>query len=173
MVCVSRGLQSPLTYLPDINYIHSGSVEVPFSHLPDYSDVSHMVITETVTAMELFNRFANEIRDMDHLDEIVNGRETGYCACNNRDPVHRGTFDSFKVQLKYFEVKSVDYIGVAKSKSKKGLLRLQKKLTEQNTSGVKTHTASGGLLIQKIVMVSKGLVSPIVRKGKKVFRVSL
>ena len=54
------------------------------------------------------------------IDLMLNEKECGYCARNGREAVDMKTWGSFKMNVIYFEVKTVDWIGVAnKTKSKK------------------------------------------------------
>lgn len=141
-VSCHRSLQSPITGLPDIEYEHPGNIEVPDSQLKDFSDNTHRIINKVVTPLELFGLFGDEIKNQAHLEEIVLGKETGYCDCNKLTGVNKGNFDTFKMTLKYIEVRSVDWIGVAKSKHKKGYTTLtedeskvDEKIWAQNTYG--------------------------------------
>lgn len=119
-VSVHRAFASSMTGLPDIEYIYPGDIETPMSRLPDYSDNTHRIWNKSATVMELFNYFGNEICDEDRLAEIINGKVTGYCACNKQGNVDAKNWGTFKVYLKYIEVKSVDWVGVmAKKKSKR------------------------------------------------------
>ncbi len=113
-VSVHEAYQNDLTGLPDADYVFPGEMEVPFSRLPDFSDNSHRIRNASLTVLQLFDRFGSEIGSEEDLNFIINASKTdgGYCACNGIDPVPSGNFDFFKVQLKYVEVKTVDWIGV-------------------------------------------------------------
>ncbi len=140
-VSVHRAFESAITGLPDIEYRFPGEIYTPFSALPDLSDRTHTFDYRSLSVMELFNNFGNEIKSKEQLQELIIGAGTGYCACNNMNNVDAKNFDTFKVNLIYCEIKSVDYIGVASNpKSKKGYSYLsgdpdqsQKRLWGQNT----------------------------------------
>lgn len=120
-VSSNKSFGSTITGLPDIKYSYPGNLSVPYSDLPDYSDRTHEYEEEMVTPIDLFNRFGDEIGSKKQLEELVNGVDTGYCACNNRKPIDKGNFDTFKMNLVTFAVKTVDYVGVSSNpKSKKG-----------------------------------------------------
>lgn len=109
-----------MTGLPDINYEFPGNVRVPFSNLPDYSDNTHRIIDESLTILDLFNRFSNEICDEGTLEDIIHGKGTGYCDCNGLrgENVKKNLWGEYKIQLKYIEVKSIDWVGVGVHKGK-------------------------------------------------------
>ena len=134
-VSVNGTMQSAITGLPDINYVYPGNVFVPYSDLPDYSDRTHDYECKKVTPMELFNLFGNEIGSQDQLDNIVNAPETGYCACNGmKGRQDRGVFDSFKMDLIQFEIRTVDWVGVMSNpKSKKGFTSLMSDIPDDKT----------------------------------------
>lgn len=117
-VSVNRGFESSITKLPDVEYIYPGEVRVPFSQLHDYSDNTHRFIERSITPMELFNNFGNEICDEEMLKDIVSGNEYGYCSCNKIANVFEGNFNTFKMGLVYCEIKSVDSIGIMKPNKK-------------------------------------------------------
>lgn len=148
-VSVNRGFSGAITGLPDLEYVYPGDVRTPISRLPDYSDNTHRIIDQQCTVMELFNYFGDEICDLDKLNEIMNNtdktKHTGYCYCsgNGGRAVGEKNWGTFKVQLKYIEVKSVDWIGVVeKEKSKRGVKyftndekKCTRKIWAQNTYG--------------------------------------
>lgn len=146
-VSVHAAFPSAMTGLPDMEYIYPGSIETPASRLPDYSDNTHRIWNREMTVMEMFNLFGNEICDEQALEEIINGTKSsgGYCACNNGTPlrVEHQNWGTFKVSMKYIEVKSIDWVGVAeKPKSKRGTKfftddekKCTKKIWAQNTYG--------------------------------------
>jgi hypothetical protein len=149
-VSVARSYESSITGLPELDYVESGTLMSPPSKLPDYGDNTHRFIDVWMTVMEMFNYFGSEICDEEHLNEIINGKGDvkGYCACNKglESYVDKKMWDTFKVNLKYFEVKSVDWVGVMpKPRSKRGVITLtaepedEKKCTDklwgQNTYG--------------------------------------
>lgn len=123
-VSCNRAYQSDITGFPECDYVHPSEVEVPFSLLPDYSDRTHEIETKVVSALDLMNYFGSEIKNKEELEEIINGKETGYCDCNGMRRVHYNDFKTMRVTLKRISVRTVDYIGVAKSKSKKGYTTL-------------------------------------------------
>lgn len=104
---------SSITSLPDYKYTHPGAMETPYSELPDYGDNTHRFQRERVTVMELFNYFGDEICNEETLANIINAKEVGYCACNGLGIQNEKNFSSFKVDLVYCEIKSVDYVGIA------------------------------------------------------------
>lgn len=119
-VSVNTGYESSITGLPDLQYCYPGNVFVPYSDLPDYGDRTHEYEEEFFTPMGLFNRFGDGIGSLEQLEEIINGNN-GYCACNGRKPVERNNFDTFKVMVVSFAVRTVDWVGVMSNpKSKKG-----------------------------------------------------
>lgn len=119
-VSVNTGYESSITGLPDLQYCYPGNVFVPYSDLPDYGDRTHEYEEEFVTPMDLFNRFGDEIGSQEQLEELVNGNQ-GYCACNERKPIEKANFGSFKMNLVSFAVRTVDWVGVMSNpKSKKG-----------------------------------------------------
>lgn len=107
--------KSSITGLNDIEYIYPGDIDGPPSGLPDFSDQTHRIISKRITVLELFNKFGDEIKDKKTLETIING-DAGYCKMNEREPVDQGVWDTFRVNIKYFEVKTVDWIGVASKK---------------------------------------------------------
>lgn len=120
-VSCHRPFTSAITGLPDIEYQYPGDVETPWSELPDYSDNTHRIINKAPTVLELFNMFGDEICDEEQLEKIINEEKTGYCACNNHPVQHKNNWSTFRLRLKYIEIKSVDWIGVAGNpKSKRG-----------------------------------------------------
>lgn len=142
-VSCHRAFQSPITGLPDIEYIHPSEIRVPHSLYDDFRDVSHIIRDMRVTPNELFNYFGGEIKDKEHLYDIVNNKQSGYCFCNNgRTAIDKASFDTYKMNLIYIEVRSVDYIGVAKTKHKKSYTtltlddsKIERKIWAQNTYG--------------------------------------
>ena len=119
-ISVNEAFQNDMTGLPDAGYVYPGEMEVPYSRLPDYSDNSHRIRYASLTPLQLFDRFGSEIGSKEDLEFIINASKTegGYCACNNLDKVPYSNFDTFKVYLKYVEVKTVDWIGVKKVNKK-------------------------------------------------------
>lgn len=116
-VSVHECFESAMTGLPDARYVYPGNVFCPYSDLPDYSDRSHDYEPISMTPMELFNFFGNEICNEDELERVVIGGgggddAYGYCACNNMRGVNNKNWDNLKIQLLKFEVKSVDWVGV-------------------------------------------------------------
>lgn len=121
-VSVHEAYQNDMTGLPDADYVYPGEIEVPFSRMPDFSDNSHRIRYASLTPLQLFDRFSSEIGNEDDLYAIINASKTegGYCACNGMQPnsVPYSNFDTFKCQLKYIEVKTVDWIGIKKVNKK-------------------------------------------------------
>lgn len=134
-VSTNRSYQNALTGFPDIEYIHPSSVECAHSFLSDYSDVPAIFHPMVCTPIQLFNYFKDEIGDETNLENIITGKVTGYCACNNLSNYSYGNFDSAKICLKYVEVKSPDWVGLSDpKKSKKGYQYLttdEKEATEK------------------------------------------
>lgn len=118
-VSVVRDYASSITGLPDLDYIYPGDMYGPSSDLPDKSDQTHRYIDKDMTVMEMFHYFSDEICDKNTLDEMIRGKEFGYCACNHVSVVDTANFDTYKVNLKYFEVKSVDSVSVKSSSNGK------------------------------------------------------
>lgn len=121
-ISAPRGYVSSMTGLPDVEYLHPSRVSTPFSELPDFSDNTHRIIDYSMTVLEMFNHFSNEICDEETLYEMINGKGvngqgTGYCSCGQNGSttsLDRKSFNTFRVNLKYIEVKSVDWVGVKK-----------------------------------------------------------
>lgn len=120
-VSVNSGFTSSMTGLPTVEYVYPGDVYTPQSRLPDYSDVEVQVEDKQVTVLQMFNYFSDEICDLDKLEEIINGKKTGYCDCNKRSYVDQKNWGSFKINLKLIEVKSVDWVGVKTDKNNSGV----------------------------------------------------
>lgn len=118
-VSVCRDYNSSMTGLPDLDYEYPGDVWGPDSNLPDKSDQTHRYINKEMTVLEMFNYFSDEICDEATLDEMIRGKEFGYCACNHTSVVDTANFDTYKVNLKYFEVKSVDSVAIKSSSNGK------------------------------------------------------
>lgn len=146
-VACPRSFTSSMTGLPDLEYIHPAEMFTPLSNLPDFSDNTHRIQNVWMTVMEMLNYFSDEICDEQTLEEIINGKDNGggYCSCNKGGPasVNQKSWGTFKVNFKYFEVKSVDSVGVKTSKkSKRGTTTLDatgtdcdSKIWGQNTYG--------------------------------------
>ncbi len=145
-VSVCRGYESAMTGLPDVDYIYPATISAPESDLPDCNDHTHRIQEIWMTVMEMFNFFSNEICDEETLDEIINGKGKSYCGCGKNTDVSSVSpknWSTFRVNFKYVEVKSVDWVGVKqKSRSKRGVYGFttdEKECTEkiwgQNTYG--------------------------------------
>lgn len=117
-VSSDRSYLSATTGLPNVEYIYPGRVCGPFSQLPDHSDQTHRIIDYYPTPFELFNLFGDEICDEKTLENIVNGPGNGYCSCNKRSFVDNGSWNTFKMSLRYVEVKSIDSVGVVEKRNK-------------------------------------------------------
>lgn len=113
-VSVNKAFKNDTTGLPDAEYVYPGSMVTPYSILADYSDNTHRIIPDRITPMQLFDYFASEIKSEEQLDQIINAGKWGYCACNKIDPVQRNNWDTFRININYMEVKSVDWLGVKK-----------------------------------------------------------
>lgn len=119
-VSVHRAFESSITRMPDAEYRFPGEIEIPFSVLPDKSDRTHTFDHRRMSVLEMYNNFSNEIGNKEALELLISG-EGGYCDSNNLDRVKWQNYDTFKVNLIYVEVKSVDWVGVGGNpKSKKG-----------------------------------------------------
>lgn len=149
-VASCRGYTSSMTNMPDLDYVHPSTISTPLSFLPDYSDNTHRIIDVPMTVMEMFNYFSNEICDEETLEYMINGKGAngfgnGYCSCgkNGSTYVEAKNFNTYRVNLKYIEVKSVDWVGVKqKSRSKRGVTMFTEnedectsKIWGQNTYG--------------------------------------
>lgn len=104
--------ESNLTGLPEYRYIYPGAMRLPKSDLPDMSDRTHEFELMRPTVLELFNMFGDEIKSEIELEKIINQEKFGYCACNKLSTQDKGVFNTFKVNLVYCKIKSVDWIGV-------------------------------------------------------------
>lgn len=124
-VAVTQLRPDKITGLPNIEYLHPDMVRTDGGVLPDYSDRIATCIDYLVTPLELFNYFPDEICDVDFLEKIINYSgpkgdwDNGYCSCNSVGRQDKNNWNTFKLNLKYFEVKSVDSLMIAqKPKSK-------------------------------------------------------
>lgn len=140
-VSSKRVFESAITGLPDHEYVFPGDIRTPISRLPDYSDNTHRIWDSEASVLDMFNRFGDEIGDEEDLELIINAEGSGYCACNKMNYQQPGNFGNFKVQLKYIEVKTVDWVGVAE-KPKSGFRyftmdekKMSRKIWRQNTIG--------------------------------------
>lgn len=113
-----------LTGLPSPAYVYPGSITTDGSELPDHSDNTIRIISRRVTPMELFKYFPDEICDDKQLEQIVGtngekfGFDNGYCYCNDRTTkLDQKDWHTFKMNLLYVEVKSVDSAMIGKTKS--------------------------------------------------------
>ncbi|HQV54128.1 MAG TPA: hypothetical protein PLX17_01370 [Chitinophagaceae bacterium] len=109
--------ENDLTGLPDAEYEYPGSVLTPYSELPDYSDNTHRIIPKAVTPMQLFDYFGSEIGSEKELEELINNAQWGYCFCNKIEKQPRNNWDTWKMNLLYVEVKTIDWIGISKRKN--------------------------------------------------------
>lgn len=119
-VSINEGYIPAMTGLPSARYVYPGDVWTPKSRLPDFSDRECDVEDKTITVLEMFNYFGDEICSEEHLDSIINGKQ-GYCECNKGigKTVDKKNWGTFKVQLKLMEVKSIDWVGVAPNPNSK------------------------------------------------------
>lgn len=139
-VSCHRAYSHDMTKLPEQEYIHPSTVYTPKSLYPDFRDNTHRYITHEVTPMELLGMFSSEIKNEKHLLEIYNEKQGGYCSCNGgRSFVDKGNWGTFKSNLIYMEVLTVDYIGIKRNKKGRATLTEDTKATErlwgQNTIG--------------------------------------
>lgn len=117
-VSVHRAFQNSLTGLPDVEYEYPGDVLTPYSNLPDFSDNTHRIICRRITPLQLFDYFGTEIGSEEDLEQLINAAKWGYCACNQINPVQKNQWDTFRINLRYVEVKTVDWIGIKKTNKK-------------------------------------------------------
>ena len=117
-VSCNRSYKSTITTLPDIEYVYPGSIEVPYSDLPDMNDNAQRFIHIPVTPLELFNYFSDEICDEEMLERIVNEPGFGYSPLNGGSRVDEKNFTNYKMDLVYCEIRSVDYVGISKLNKK-------------------------------------------------------
>ncbi len=103
--------------------LHSGNIfpgafSGPLSRLPDFSDQTHRIRDVECTVLEMFNFFGDEICDLNDLNKIVNG-DDGYCKCNTKyggpSFVSENNWGTYKIKMKYIEVKSIDWVGVVEN----------------------------------------------------------
>lgn len=139
-VSAHSAFESSMTGLPDIEYEYPDNFLVPHSDLPDFSDNPYRFKEKSVSAMELFNLFGDEIGKEENFDDILNADKSGYCACNNKkERVERKYWHSFKVELVQCEIKSIDWIGVIEESQNKTLTsdqdnpKITSKIWGQNT----------------------------------------
>jgi hypothetical protein len=130
-VAVLSDYVSSMTKLPDVDYIHPSRVSTPASKLPDYSDNTHRVFDYSMTPMEMFNYFSDEICNEQQLDEILNGKKTGYCDCNKMGKIYEKNWDTQKLNIKLVEVKSLDWVGVSDVDGKKEFTMDESKCTSK------------------------------------------
>ena len=117
-VSVHRAFQNDITGLPDAEYVYPGEIITPYSNLPDFADRTHQIHVKRVTPLELFDYFGSEIKNEEQLEEIINGATYGFCACNSMNKVPKNNWDTFRINLNYIEVKTVDWIGIKKTNKK-------------------------------------------------------
>lgn len=142
-VSVNRPFESSMTGLPDFKYVYPGNIFCENSELPDFSDNVARFMPERVTPLELFNVFPNEIRSHEVLKDIINHEKLGYCVCNKLSFQPDGNLGSFKMDLVYCEVKSVDGIGIVSNTKKSSYAymtdvndtKATEKIWAQNTYG--------------------------------------
>lgn len=132
-ISVHSGFTSSMTGLPTVEYVYPGDVWTQKSRLPDYSDSEVQIEDKAVTVLQMFNYFSDEICDLNKLEEIINGKKTGYCDCNKRTPVPQKNWNSFKVNLKLIEVKSIDWVGVKEDGLTENEKECTHKIWAQNT----------------------------------------
>lgn len=138
-VSCHRGFQSNLTYRPDITYIHPSEISTPYSQLLDLSDNTHRVWETKETVLSIFNMFGDEIEDENALDMIING-DNGYCQNNKISPIEARNFHSFKTNLVYMEVKSVDWVGVKTMEDGNMTFSLEENDLDYKIEGQNTYT---------------------------------
>lgn len=105
--CFSTSI-SDVTGLPNFEYCFPGSIELPKSHYPDFRDSPHRFEWDSITVLELFERFGGEICDEDKLEEIING----YCKSNGCENQSRANWDTYKINVLKCEIRSVDWVGI-------------------------------------------------------------
>lgn len=117
-VSCHRVYDSAMTGLPELDYLDPDSVKCPKSLYPDYRDNTQRLITESMTVIDMFNKFGDEIGTEEDLEKLISGNITGYCDCNRIQRQPSKNYDSFKVIIEYVEIKSIDWIGVIKANPK-------------------------------------------------------
>lgn len=110
-VSAHQSYSSSMTGLPDVDYVFPGEIYCPPSRYPDYRDTPQRLRPKTMSVIEMFNKFGDEIGTEEDLQELVNSN-TGYFPLNNQPPQLVGNFNQAKVTLQYVEIKSVDWIGI-------------------------------------------------------------
>lgn len=140
-ISCNRAFSSDMTGLPDAEYLYPGDIETPLSELPDFSDNPCRFINKRLTVLEMFNYFSREIGNKDELNILLNEKEFGYCPRNNIGSIDEKSWATFKLNLVYCEIKSVDWVGVGiKEVSKMGVKfltedesQVKEKIWGQNT----------------------------------------
>ena len=140
-VSCHRSFENDLTGLPDAEYEYPGSVLTPYSDLPDFSDNTHRIIYSQITPLQLLDYFGTEIGGEDELEELINNAKWGYCAVNKIEKVPKNNFDTFRINMQYVEVKTIDWIGVQQKKNSRfktfttDSAKATEKIWAQNTYG--------------------------------------
>lgn len=125
-ISCNRCMDDKITELPNYEYLHPGQVRTSRSILPDFSDREFTVVDLMVTPMELLNYFPDEIPDLNALQKIVNGKaESGvsgstngyYAVWGGGGILPKENFSSYKMNLKYCEIKSPDYVLIGQRKN--------------------------------------------------------
>ena len=122
-VSAHQSFPSSMTGLPDMEYVFPGDMYCPESDYPDFRDNEQRFKTKTMSVIDMFNLFGDEIGSEEDLDKLING-DGGYCACNQKHRQKFENFNSFKVVLEYVEVKSIDWVGVVPVNKKSRFLKL-------------------------------------------------
>ncbi|HEY9363124.1 MAG TPA: hypothetical protein VIQ00_07680 [Chitinophagaceae bacterium] len=122
-VSCHQSFSSSMTGLPDMEYAFPGEFSCPESDYPDFRDNEQRIRTKTMTVIDLFNLFGDEIGSEEDLFELISG-DNGYCVSNNLHRQKFENFNSFKVTLECIEVKSIDWVGVVPVNKKSKFLKL-------------------------------------------------
>lgn len=122
-ISVHKSFPSSMTGMPDIGYEFPGDWFCPPSEYPDFRDNEQRVKTWSMTVIELFNLFGDEIGGEEDLFELINGTG-GYVYLNKLNHQPKSNFNSFHVVLEYIEVKSIDWVGVVPVNKKSNFLKL-------------------------------------------------
>lgn len=117
-VSANQPIQNGLTELPTLKYLYPGDVIVPKSDYPDFRDIPHGYIRYRMTPDEFMSMFPDEICNEDQMNELLNGKGEGYCACNKIDRIGKGLWDQQKINVLFCAIKSVDTIGIMSNPKK-------------------------------------------------------
>jgi hypothetical protein len=117
-VSANQPIQNGLTELPTLKYLYPGDVIVPRSDYPDFRDIPHGYVRYRMTPDEFMSMFPDEIVSKEQMDEFLNAKGTGYCACNRISRIDKGHWDQQKINIVYCAIKSIDTIGIMSNPKK-------------------------------------------------------